>query len=175
MSKITSSYALIDRGIAQEGSDLCTNDIILRLSTVVGKVTQCKYSKVLNYRKCGHVGDSKSVAISSGANGGRLLSKEFWLGMAQQRNKAPLPRVLRNEWGVRLPSERFVLTGLPWGLKSEWEVDEKEAIKGDGMEGVEMEEQGWEGGEEGATMEDLFSGDPDPDIDKMIERKKGIP
>jgi hypothetical protein len=24
-------------------------------------------------------------------------------------------------------------------------------------------------------MEDLFSGDPDPDIDKMIERKKGIP
>jgi hypothetical protein len=47
MSKITSSNALIDRGIAQEGSDLCTNDIILRLSTVVGKVTQCKYSKVL--------------------------------------------------------------------------------------------------------------------------------
>jgi transcription initiation factor TFIID subunit 9B len=95
--------------------------------------------------------------------------------MAQQRNKAPLPRVLRNEWGVRLPSERFVLTGLPWGLKSEWGVDEKEAIKADGMEGVEMEEQGWEGGEEGATMEDLFSGDPDPDIDKMIERKKGMP
>jgi hypothetical protein len=24
-------------------------------------------------------------------------------------------------------------------------------------------------------MEDLFSGDPDPDIDKMIERKKGMP
>jgi transcription initiation factor TFIID subunit 9B len=62
--------------------------------------------------------------------------------MAQQRNKAPLPRVLRNEWGVRLPSERFVLTGLPWGLKSEWGVDEKEAIKGDGMEGVEMEGRG---------------------------------
>jgi hypothetical protein len=29
---------------------------------------------------------------------------------------------------------------LPWGLKSEWGVNEKEAIKGDGMEGVEMEE-----------------------------------
>lgn len=51
-------------------------------------------------------------------------------------------------------------------------------MQGDGMEGVEMEEQdeeGGEGGEEGGTMEDLFGGDPDPDMEKMIERKKGIP
>jgi len=46
----------------------------------------------------------------SGGNGGCGLSKEFLLGMAQQRNKVMLPRVPRNEWGVRLPSERFVLT-----------------------------------------------------------------
>ncbi|PMD12223.1 hypothetical protein NA56DRAFT_741651 [Hyaloscypha hepaticicola] len=44
------------------------------------------------------------------------MSKEFLLGMAQQRNNVTLPRVLRNEWGVWLPSERFVLTGVPWGL-----------------------------------------------------------
>jgi hypothetical protein len=43
-------------------------------------------------------------------------------------------------------------------------------MQGDGMEGVEMEEQGGECGEEGSTMEDLFGGDPDPDMDKMIER-----
>lgn len=49
----------------------------------------------------------------SGGNGGCGLSKEFLLRTAQQRNKDTLPRVLRNEWGVRLPSERFVLTGVP--------------------------------------------------------------
>jgi transcription initiation factor TFIID subunit 9B len=64
-----------------------------------------------------------------------------------------------------LPSERFLFTGVPWGLKGEWGVDEEEVMQ-------EMEEQG---GEEGATMEDLFGGDPDPDMDKMIERKKGTP
>jgi transcription initiation factor TFIID subunit 9B len=47
----------------------------------------------------------------SGGNGGRGLSKELLLGMAEQRNKVTLPKVLRDEWGVRLPSERFVLTG----------------------------------------------------------------
>jgi transcription initiation factor TFIID subunit 9B len=43
--------------------------------------------------------------------------------------------VLQNEWGVRLPSERFVLTGVPWGLKGEWVVDEEEATLGDGVGG----------------------------------------
>jgi transcription initiation factor TFIID subunit 9B len=102
----------------------------------------------------------------SGGSGGGGLSKEFLLETAQQRNKVALPRVLQNEWGVRLPSERFVLTGVPWGLKGEWVVDEDEATQGDGMEGVEMEEQGVEGGEEGGTMEDLFGADQDQDMDK---------
>lgn len=43
-----------------------------------------------------------------------------------------------------------------------------------GWEGVEMEGHGVEGGEEWGTMEDLFWGDPDLDMDKMIERKKAI-
>jgi transcription initiation factor TFIID subunit 9B len=100
-----------------------------------------------------------------GSGGG--LSKEFLLETAQLRNKVALPRVLQNEWGVRLPSERFVLTGVPWGLKGEWVEVGEEANAGDGMEGVEMaEEQGVEGGEEGGTMEDLFGGDADQDMDK---------
>jgi transcription initiation factor TFIID subunit 9B len=48
------------------------------------------------------------------------MSKDFLLGTAQQRNNVTLLRVLQNEWGVRLQSERFVLTGVPWTLKSEW-------------------------------------------------------
>jgi len=101
----------------------------------------------------------------TGGNGGGGLSKEFLLDLAQQRNKVALPRVLQNEWGVRLPSERFVLTGGPWGLKGEWVVDEEEEqTQGDGMEGVEMDEAGVEGGEEGGTMEDLFGGDGDQEM-----------
>jgi transcription initiation factor TFIID subunit 9B len=98
------------------------------------------------------------------------LSKEFLLETAQARNKVALPRVLQNEWGVRLPSERFVLTGQPWGLKGEWVVTEEEdEPHPDTMEGIEMEEKGVEDNEEGGTMEDLFGGDPDQDMDKEME------
>ena len=104
-----------------------------------------------------------------GGNGGGGLSKEFLMETAQARNKIALPRVLPNEWGVRLPSERFVLTGQPWGLKGEWVVnDEVETPHGDIMEGIETEERGVED-EEGGTMEDLFGGEADQDMDKEME------
>jgi len=100
-----------------------------------------------------------------GGNGGGL-SKEFLLETAHARNKVALPRVLQNEWGVRLPSERFVLTGVPWGLKEEWATENEEET-GDGMEGVETtEDQGAEGGEEGGTMDDIFGGDIDQDMER---------
>ena len=99
----------------------------------------------------------------SGSNGGGL-SKEFLLETAQARNKVNLPRVLQNEWGVRLPSERFVLTGVPWGLKDEWEGDESDT-QADGMEGIEAtEEEGVEA--EGGRIEDLFGEEADEDMDK---------
>lgn len=113
-----------------------------------------------------------------GGNGGGGLSKEFLLERAQERNKVGLPRVLQNEWGVRLPAERFVLTGQPWGLRGEWVVndDEEEVvdttqISADVMEGVEMEiEKGVEDDEEGeGNMADLFGNDPDQDMDKEME------
>jgi transcription initiation factor TFIID subunit 9B len=104
----------------------------------------------------------------TGSQGGGL-SKEFLLETAQARNKISLPRVLQNEWGVRLPSERFVLTGVPWGLKEEWE-SEDEGEAGDAMEGVQAtEEEGVEGGEEGGRVEDLFGDDADEDMDKDEE------
>ncbi|KAH8813245.1 transcription initiation factor IID, 31kD subunit-domain-containing protein [Xylogone sp. PMI_703] len=105
--------------------------------------------------------------FTGGQGGG--LSKEFLLETAQARNKISLPRVLQNEWGVRLPSERFVLTGVPWGLKEEWE-DEDEGEPVDAMEGVQTtEEEGVEGGEDGGRVEDLFGDDADEDMDKEEE------
>lgn len=114
-----------------------------------------------------------------GGNGGGGLSKEFLLERAQERNKVGLPRVLQNEWGVRLPAERFVLTGQPWGLRGEWVVndDEEEEVadttllSADVMEGVEMEKGVEEDvDEEGAgDMVDLFGADPDQDMDKEME------
>lgn len=110
-----------------------------------------------------------------GGNGGGGLSKEFLLETAQARNKVALPRVLQNEWGVRLPSERFVLTGVPWGLKGQWVVSEDdESVSGasggagDGLD-VEMGEGEDRRDEEGeGQMEDLFGvdGDGDMDMDK---------
>lgn len=100
---------------------------------------------------------------------GGMLSKEFLLETAQTRNKIALPRVLQNEWGVRLPNERFVLTGVPWSLKEKWPSEDlggDEGADGGAMEGVEIEEQGVEDGE-GGTMDDLFgSGDADQDMDQ---------
>ncbi|KAI9648253.1 Transcription initiation factor TFIID subunit 9 [Ciborinia camelliae] len=107
-----------------------------------------------------------------GAGTGGGLSKEFLLETAQARNKVALPRVLQNEWGVRLPAERFVLTGVPWGLKDEWVEDdeEEEGPGGESMEGIiATEEENLEGDEEGAgDMNDLFGtgGDMDEDMDK---------
>src|SRR5271155_4550094 len=50
----------------------------------------------------------------NGGNGGGL-SKEFLLETAEARNKVRFPRVAQDEWGIRLPNEKFVLTGVPWG------------------------------------------------------------
>jgi transcription initiation factor TFIID subunit 9B len=100
-----------------------------------------------------------------GGNGGGGLNKDFLLETAQNRNKVALPRVLQNEWGVRLPSERFVLTGVPWGLKGEWVTGNQES--GDTvMGGVDTVEEAGVEDEEGGRMEDIFGGDADADMDK---------
>jgi transcription initiation factor TFIID subunit 9B len=50
------------------------------------------------------------------------LPKEFLLDIAQERNRVALPTV-GPEFGVRLPPEKYCLTGVNWDLKSggeEW-------------------------------------------------------
>jgi transcription initiation factor TFIID subunit 9B len=103
-----------------------------------------------------------------GGSGGGGLSKDFLLETAQKRNAVQLPRVLTHEWGVRLPGERFVQTGVPWGIKGEWVATDDDDSGDTAMGGVDVpEEQGVEGGEEGeGTMEDLFGGDADMDKDE---------
>lgn len=101
----------------------------------------------------------------NGGNGGGL-SKEFLLETAEARNKIGLPKKYDPEWGVRLPSEKFVLTGVPWSLKDEWETEE--TIQGDGdivmgLDGGHDEEDAGEEPEEGGTAEDLFGEELDDD------------
>ena len=50
------------------------------------------------------------------------LPKEFMLELAQERNRIALPRV-EKEFGLRLPPEKYCLTGTGWGLKDSWESE----------------------------------------------------
>ena len=94
------------------------------------------------------------------------LPKEFLLELASERNRVALPAVGR-EWGVRLPPEKFCLTGVGWGVGEEWESegemeeDDEEGKMEEGKEGKEeMGEKQDEGDEEGdARMEDIFGED----------------
>lgn len=94
-------------------------------------------------------------------NGG--ISKDAMANMAAERNKIALPRVPPNEWGIRLPSERFVMTGMGWGIKevlsraeddSEDDDDDQEMV--DAMEVQPNDEDVGGDGVEGGTLEDVF-------------------
>lgn len=94
-------------------------------------------------------------------NGG--ISKDAMANMAAERNKIALPRVPPNEWGIRLPSERFVMTGMGWGIRevlsraeddSDDDDDDQEMV--DAMEVQPNDEDVGGDGVEGGTMEDVF-------------------
>ncbi|KAL1882127.1 hypothetical protein VTK73DRAFT_2218 [Phialemonium thermophilum] len=105
------------------------------------------------------------------------VSKDWMLELARERNKVALPRVAPSEWGVRLPSERFVLSGLSWGLTEGWaelgerddsDEEEQDDDNGNAMEGVETTEQADDdvGGDgvEGGTIADVFGGEMEDEI-----------
>lgn len=58
------------------------------------------------------------------------LPKDFQMELAQERNKIALPKPER-EFGVRLPPERYCLTGVGWGVREEWESEGEEEIEVD--------------------------------------------
>ncbi|KAI1865088.1 hypothetical protein JX265_008135 [Neoarthrinium moseri] len=118
----------------------------------------------------------------SGAGGapGGGASKDWLLELAKERNKIALPRVMAHEWGVRLPNERFVLSGMGWGLRDAWaagsddddddddDEDEEERME-DAMEGVETvkKEESKDAGEGG--LDDLLGDDLEGEGDEDME------
>ncbi|OAX85426.1 hypothetical protein ACJ72_00197 [Emergomyces africanus] len=91
------------------------------------------------------------------------LPKEFLMDVAAERNRMMLPGVLRGidggaggaaaasaaggvmMGGMRLPPERFCLTGVGWGLREEWESEGDEE---EGAAEMEMEVDGNNNGQQ---------------------------
>lgn len=120
----------------------------------------------------------------AGGTGGGGASKDWLMEIAKERNKVQLPRVHAHEWGVRLPNERFVLSGVGWGLKDTWNEngaaddseDESEPEMEDAMEGVERADSGDSatitrsddkdtGGLEDLIADDMVDEDEDEDME----------
>lgn len=125
-------------------------------------------------------GNAIRLAIASrqgyqfrGGNNAGGVSKEWMQELAKERNRIGLPRVPPNEWAVRLPAERFVLSGVGWGLRDDWgeaddeDEDEDAEMEDVGMEGIrapDVEDMG--DGVEGGTMEDVFGDEMDQGEDQ---------
>ncbi|KAK4188505.1 transcription initiation factor IID, 31kD subunit-domain-containing protein [Podospora australis] len=120
---------------------------------------------------------------------GGAASKDWLMDLAKERNKVALSRIPASEWGVRLPGERFVLSGTSWGLRDVWagqeameDTSDDDDVDGnakrrdqmpDGMmEGVETAEDIGGDGVEGGTIDDVFGDeamDEDDEDEEMIE------
>lgn len=127
-------------------------------------------------------GGSGGGGVGGGVGGGGA-SKEWLQELARERNKVALPRLLANEWGVRLPNERFVLSGQSWGLRDRWgpeggdsdsDEDDEDGEGSDAMEGLEgpnnnnnREKGGDEDGSGGGL--DEFLGDEEDMGDEDME------
>ncbi|OAP65057.1 hypothetical protein AYL99_01029 [Fonsecaea erecta] len=102
------------------------------------------------------------------------LPKEFLKQLADERNRISMQTQIRDSdksgpmiGGVRLPHEKYCLTGVGWGLKDEWDSEGEESE--DQAEGEErpepedlmqMDEKEGNEDEEGlGTMEDVFGPD----------------
>ncbi|KAM5464478.1 Transcription initiation factor TFIID subunit 9 [Microsporum audouinii] len=119
------------------------------------------------------------------------LPKEFLMDLAAERNRIMLPGVSRGQeggpgnaavsgqetmmGGIRLPPERFCLTGVGWDMKGEWEsegeedmdVDTQAAGAGAGA-GAEKDagEEGDEDDDADGRMEDVFGPTTTVDAEK---------
>ncbi|KAK4181712.1 putative transcription initiation factor TFIID subunit 9 [Triangularia setosa] len=121
-----------------------------------------------------------------GSGGGGGASKDWLLDMAKERNKVALPRIPPSEWGLRLPGEKFVLSGTGWGLRDVWagqeameeseeeseddgDMEMEDVVLGGGGTAGEKEEDVGGDGVEGGTMGDVFGNDAGEEDEEMAE------
>lgn len=114
------------------------------------------------------------------------LPKEFLKQLADEKNRISLSTSVKTDdrsmvGGVKLPHDRYCLTGMSWGVKDEWDSEGEESVDEDitmpttqsgdkmqldgGVEGAEDEE-------ELGTMEDVFgpeTGDGQGDGDTEMQ------
>ena len=85
------------------------------------------------------------------------LPKELYQDLAQERNRIALP-VVGKDWGTKLPSEKYCLSGVGWGLKDEWDTEGEDELGEKAMDDtMDLGEEEVNGEEEGdETMEDFF-------------------
>lgn len=121
--------------------------------------------------------DDLRMSIASRVNhqftGG--LPKEFLLDIAQERNRVALPTV-GPEFGVRLPPEKYCLTGVNWDLAEgmeefeeytddeddEMQMPDATGLGGSGIPGGGLDDDGDnEEDEEKMDVDDLFGADND--------------
>lgn len=80
-----------------------------------------------------------ATASRNGYQFSSRLPKETLLEMAAERNRVRLPDVGKEAvFGVRLPHERFVMTGTGWGVLDEWDSEVEEAEEG-GVDGMKVD------------------------------------
>ncbi|KAL2154267.1 hypothetical protein VTH82DRAFT_2943 [Thermothelomyces myriococcoides] len=91
-------------------------------ATVSANAVQLAIASRLGFQFHGGSAGGAGAGAGGGAGGG--ASKEWLMELARERNKIALPRVMPSEWGVRLPGERFVLSGVSWGLRDVWAAQE---------------------------------------------------
>ncbi|EHY54389.1 Transcription initiation factor TFIID subunit 9 [Exophiala dermatitidis] len=101
------------------------------------------------------------------------LPKEFLKSLADERNRISLNSQARDGeksgpmiGGIRLPHEKFCLTGMGWGLKDEWDsegeesVEEEPEARPEPENLMQMDEKEGDEDDEGmGTMEDVFGPD----------------
>ncbi|KAG8533809.1 uncharacterized protein KY384_001550 [Bacidia gigantensis] len=101
------------------------------------------------------------------------LPKEFYMNLAQEKNKIGLPSV-QKEWGMKLPPEQYLLTGQHWEMAEEFDMIDGEEMGNRDMSMRDQEDADQGDGEvEGGTMEDIFGsggdGAANEGDDRMLE------
>ncbi|KAF7117072.1 hypothetical protein CNMCM5793_005756 [Aspergillus hiratsukae] len=104
------------------------------------------------------------------------LPKEFLMDVAAERNRVALPGASRGfdagqaksvsaanqsviMAGMRLPPERFCLTGTGWNMKDEWDSEGEEEVEDAAQTGLGQEERTVGGGVKDEGDEDMGEGD----------------